>query len=158
MENELEEKTRDFTVAVFIVHCGSVLLHLHKKLGLWLPPGGHLEPNELPDEAALRETMEEAGIEIRLLQERDGPANHPNQPRQLTRPIGIQLESISSHHEHIDLIYVAVPVETFAPPVLSEGMVWLTLEDIRSRDDITKEILDWSERAISIVSDLDSSR
>src|SRR6188472_2873662 len=43
--------TRDFTVAVFVVHVGRVILHRHRKLGIWLPPGGHIEPNELPDEA-----------------------------------------------------------------------------------------------------------
>jgi 8-oxo-dGTP pyrophosphatase MutT (NUDIX family) len=52
--------SRDFTVAVFVVHAGRVLLHPHVKSGLWLPPGGHIEPNELPDEAALREVEEEA--------------------------------------------------------------------------------------------------
>ena len=43
--------TRDFTVATFVVHEGKVLLLWHRKLGMWLPPGGHIEPNELPDEA-----------------------------------------------------------------------------------------------------------
>ena len=42
---------RHFTVAVFVVSAGHVLLHYHRKLGRWLPPGGHIEDNELPDEA-----------------------------------------------------------------------------------------------------------
>ena len=41
---------RHFTVAVFVVHDRRVLLHYHRKLGKWLPPGGHIEANELPDE------------------------------------------------------------------------------------------------------------
>src|SRR5690606_27899310 len=49
------EITRDFAVATFVVHQGRVLLLYHKRLGMWLPPGGHIEPNELPDEAAVRE-------------------------------------------------------------------------------------------------------
>ena len=56
--------TRDFTVAVFVVHSNHVLLHPHKKLGLWLPPGGHIDAPELPDDAAVREVREEAGIDI----------------------------------------------------------------------------------------------
>jgi ADP-ribose pyrophosphatase YjhB (NUDIX family) len=32
-----------------------VLLVYHRKLAMWLPPGGHVEPNELPDDAAVRE-------------------------------------------------------------------------------------------------------
>src|SRR5215208_380320 len=34
---------RHFTVAVFVVWEGKVLLHLHRMLGIWLPPGGHID-------------------------------------------------------------------------------------------------------------------
>ena len=148
---ESQTVSRDFTVAVFVVHDNRVLLHLHKKLNLWLPPGGHIDPNELPDEAALREVMEEAGIAIRLVQEGEPPIDRRGQPRQLTRPIGIQLESISPNHEHIDLIYFAKLVDEDSEFAVSEGMVWLGLDEIRSRPDITEEIVDWSERAVAFV-------
>jgi hypothetical protein len=52
--------TRDFTVAVFVVHQGRVLLHFHEKLRRWLPPGGHIEPNELPDDAAFSSSSKNA--------------------------------------------------------------------------------------------------
>lgn len=39
-----------------------VLLHLHKRLGMWLQPGGHLEPGETPWAAARRESEEETGL------------------------------------------------------------------------------------------------
>lgn len=39
-----------------------VLLHRHKRLGLWLQPGGHLEPGETPWQAARREAEEETGL------------------------------------------------------------------------------------------------
>jgi 8-oxo-dGTP pyrophosphatase MutT (NUDIX family) len=97
---------RHFTVAVFVVHHGRVLLHYHRKLGKWLPPGGHIEDNELPDEAAVREVLEETGIRARLV----GPHGLPiDEPRQLVVPAGIQVESIYPDHEHIDLVYFAVP-------------------------------------------------
>src|SRR5579871_4695717 len=63
---------RDFTVATFVVHESRVLLLMHQKLQMWLPPGGHIEPNELPDEAAVHEVLEETGIHVQLAGER-GP-------------------------------------------------------------------------------------
>ena len=99
--------TRDFAVATFVVHERRVLLLHHAKLAKWLPPGGHIEPNELPDEAAIREVWEEAGIQVRLVGE---TALEVERPRQLIIPRGVQLESISPGHEHIDFVYFAVPV------------------------------------------------
>jgi 8-oxo-dGTP pyrophosphatase MutT (NUDIX family) len=142
-----ETPTRDFTVAVFIVNDGRVLLHPHLKLGIWLPPGGHIEPHELPDEAAHREVLEEAGITISLVQDPDLPEDRPGEPRQLTRPAGIQLETIAPDHEHIDLIYFATPNDPSAP-VLA-GMQWFTLAEIEAHPDITGEVRDWAVRAIS---------
>src|SRR5215217_484082 len=86
------EVLRHFTVAVFVVHDGCVLLHYHRKLGKWLPPGGHIEENELPDEAAVREVWEETGLRIELVGER---REDVTDPVQLHRPAGVQLENIA---------------------------------------------------------------
>jgi ADP-ribose pyrophosphatase YjhB (NUDIX family) len=99
---------REFTVAVFVVHCGRVLLLFHPKIGLWLPPGGHIEEGELPDEAAVREVLEETGVRVRLVGDRGVDVAYP---RQLVRPAGIQLEDIAPGHQHIDLVYFAVPID-----------------------------------------------
>ena len=42
----------------------TVLLHLHRRLDRWLQPGGHVEPGEHPDDAAVRETVEETGVAV----------------------------------------------------------------------------------------------
>ena len=99
---------REFTVAVFVVHEGRVLLLFHPKLGMWLPPGGHIEPGELPDDAAVREVFEETGVRARLVGDRGLPVEYP---RQLAVPAGIQLEDIAPGHQHIDLVYFAVPID-----------------------------------------------
>lgn len=101
-----EQTSRHFTVAVFVVWEGNVLLHFHRKLGMWLPPGGHIEKDELPDEAAVREVLEETGIEAELVGER---REDVDDPVQLHRPAGVQLENIAPGHQHIDLIYFARP-------------------------------------------------
>lgn len=50
------------TAAGFAVQDGKILLVKHKKLGIWLAPGGHVEENELPHKAAEREFLEETGM------------------------------------------------------------------------------------------------
>lgn len=148
------QTTRDFTVAVFVVYKRYVLLHQHPKLGRWLPPGGHIEPHELPDEAAVREVKEEAGIDIDLAGDRGLPRDFPGQPRQLVVPAGIQLESISPGHEHIDLVYfgyVSRVTAYPAPPPVSDEFRWIQLHDLSDLA-ATDEIVAWCERAISTVS------
>jgi 8-oxo-dGTP pyrophosphatase MutT (NUDIX family) len=95
--------TRDFTATTFVVQGGRTLLLLHRKLGKWFPPGGHIDPHELPDRAALREVREETGLEVELHQQGRtlGPV------RVLPQPYCILLEDITPGHQHIDLIYFA---------------------------------------------------
>lgn len=46
-----------------------VLLVDHKKAGLWLPSGGHIELNEHPKETVKREILEELGTEANFMLE-----------------------------------------------------------------------------------------
>ena len=148
--------TRDFTVAVFVVLADHVVLHRHRKLGLWLPPGGHIEPNELPDEAARREVLEETGLTIELAGSPGQPRDHPGQPRQLVRPEGIQLEDIGPDHQHIDLIYTARPLSISADeplPALAEGMRWVSRDQLDMLE-LSEEVADWCRHALdSLASD-----
>jgi 8-oxo-dGTP pyrophosphatase MutT (NUDIX family) len=138
---------RHFTVAVFVVWEGKVLLHLHRKLGIWLPPGGHIERNELPDDAAVREVLEETGVKAELVGERrEDVAN----PMQLHRPAGVQLENIGPGHQHIDLIYFARPRgSTKIHAFYSEDKVgWYGPEDWVAMI-VNAEVTGWCERALS---------
>lgn len=56
-----------FTATGFLVKDNAVLLVKHKKLGIWLAPGGHMEEDELPHIAAEREFWEETGIKVKAL-------------------------------------------------------------------------------------------
>jgi 8-oxo-dGTP pyrophosphatase MutT (NUDIX family) len=97
----------DFTAAVFIVQNGRVLLVHHRKLNQWLPVGGHIELDEDPEQAAVREAREESGLEIELIGERP-PTTGPG-TRALIAPRFLDIHRIHDNHEHIGLIYWGKP-------------------------------------------------
>jgi 8-oxo-dGTP pyrophosphatase MutT (NUDIX family) len=125
-----------------------VLLLFHAKLAMWLPPGGHVDPNELPDDAAVREVLEETGIRAELVGER---TPRVGDPIPLLRPEGIQLELIAPGHEHIDLVYFARRRggEIVASPEC-ERAGWYRLDELEALG-VNAEIRDWSGRAIGAV-------
>jgi len=97
----------DFTVAIFVVQHSRVLLIHHRKLDKWLPLGGHIELEEDPEQAALREAREESGLEVELLGERP-PTTEPG-TRALIAPRFLDIHRITKTHEHIGMIYWARP-------------------------------------------------
>ncbi len=103
----LHEKI-DFTVAILVVAGNRVLLIHHRKLDRWLPLGGHIELDEDPEQAALREAKEESGLEVELVGDRP-PTTEPG-TRALIAPRFLDIHRISATHEHIGMIYFARPV------------------------------------------------
>ena len=99
---------KHFTSTGFLVRDGKVLLVDHRKLRMWLPFGGHIEPGEDPVEALHREAREETGFEIEIVAER--PEINQRGVRVLPAPETILLEDIEPGHVHIDLIYFVRPV------------------------------------------------
>ncbi|MEK6836116.1 MAG: NUDIX domain-containing protein [Nanoarchaeota archaeon] len=56
----------DFTAEAFIVYKNRVLLRKHDKYKIWLSVGGHIELDEEPNEAVIREVKEEVGLNVEL--------------------------------------------------------------------------------------------
>jgi len=95
---------KEFVVSAYVINGDKVLLISHKKLGMWLPPGGHIENYETPEEAVVREVREETGLDVEVVREMGW---HPQINVQiLAQPKHIQLEDIKGTHKHIDLVYV----------------------------------------------------
>ncbi|MCL1996046.1 MAG: NUDIX domain-containing protein [Defluviitaleaceae bacterium] len=86
-----------------------ILMIKHKKFGVWLPPGGHVDINELPCEAVLREIFEETGISAKVITSSKDEKNLADlHCRELPLPLEILLEDIDGDgsHNHIDMIYL----------------------------------------------------
>jgi ADP-ribose pyrophosphatase YjhB (NUDIX family) len=104
------ETTRHFTATTYVVESGAVALHEHDGLGKWLPPGGHVDRDELPHEAALREVREETGLEVELLAEQ-GEFGSPTvdplpEPQHLLLADVNVLDEVVGH-QHVDFVYFA---------------------------------------------------
>jgi 8-oxo-dGTP pyrophosphatase MutT (NUDIX family) len=89
--------------AVVVGRRGTVL-HLHKRLHRWMQPGGHLDPEEAPWDAALRESEEETGLVLA----------HPTEGPRL---IHLDVHDAARGHTHLDFRYLLLaPDEDPAPP------------------------------------------
>jgi 8-oxo-dGTP pyrophosphatase MutT (NUDIX family) len=80
------------TVSAIVVGPRGTVLHRHKRFGIWLQPGGHVEPGESPWQAARREGAEETGLALRHAQ--SGP-----------RPFHVDVHRAGDHLHH-DLRYL----------------------------------------------------
>jgi 8-oxo-dGTP pyrophosphatase MutT (NUDIX family) len=127
---------RQFTATVYIIENQRTLLIYHKKLNKWLPPGGHLDPNELPSEGAKREAREETGLEIEIIMQENIWIERWN-ANSFPRPYLCLLEEIPARpdqpaHQHVDFIYLGKPVG--GQEVLNhhetDGLRWFSLAEI----------------------------
>jgi len=120
----------DFAVAVYIVHAGKVLFIKHKALGIWLPVGGHVELDEDPEQAALREAREESGLDVELKGSRPD-VEMPN-GRLLIVPAFLDIHDISATHRHIGMIYFArARTDQVALATREHDDIrWLTAQDL----------------------------
>ena len=133
----------DFTVAIFVVHNGKVLLIHHRNLNKWLPLGGHIELDEDPETAALREAKEESGLDVELLGERP-PTTEPG-TRALIAPRFLDIHRISATHEHIGMMYWARPKHgalTLSPSE-HHDIRWCSAEELNTLQPPMTEAVKW---------------
>lgn len=112
----------DLTVSAYILHQSQdgvrIWLHMHKKIGKWLPFGGHVEWSETPWQAVLHEIEEESGYvaaQLRILQPTEriaaltGATLHP-------QPVCVNTHQIfdptvTGDHFHTDIVYAFIAKE-----------------------------------------------
>ena len=99
--------------AIVVGSRGTVLLE-HKRLGMWLQPGGHVDLGESPWDAALREAREETGLNVRFTE----------QPPRL---VHVDVHQGGRGHTHLDLRYLldGGDADPAPPPDESQQVEWL---------------------------------
>jgi 8-oxo-dGTP diphosphatase len=127
---------RHFTATGFVVHDNHVLLHWHRKVKAWLPPGGHIDENEDPVQAVLREVREETGVEAEVVP--TGPRFDLAYPTQVAPPFTIMVEDIhdpvAGYHQHIDMIYFC---RLAGPPgPLNDGWRWVSKDELANGSEL----------------------
>ena len=123
---------RHFTATGFVVDGPRTLLQWHRRLQQWMPPGGHIEVDEDPVQAVLREVEEETGLVAEVIPMQQF-ANF-TYPEQLPAPYTILIEDIpgpGEPHKHIDLIYFCRPVDG-SVGAADQILRWVTKDELRT--------------------------
>ncbi|MGC9599317.1 MAG: NUDIX domain-containing protein [Minisyncoccia bacterium] len=122
----------DFVADVFIVNKNKVLLRKHDKHNMWLSPGGHIELDEDPNQAAIREVKEEVGLDISLIGKAKTYSN-PRDGKDLIVPRFMNRHHVIDTHEHISMVYFAktdsVDIKQ-GKTEISEEIRWFTKEEL----------------------------
>jgi 8-oxo-dGTP pyrophosphatase MutT (NUDIX family) len=112
------------TASAIVVGPRGTVLHLHKRLGRWMQPGGHIDAGEAPPAAALREATEELGLHV----------EHPGDGPQL---LHVDVHEAALGHTHLDLRYLLIGGEADPdpPPGESPRARWCSWDEAMSMSD-----------------------
>jgi ADP-ribose pyrophosphatase YjhB (NUDIX family) len=140
-----------FVATAYVVRGGKTLLLKHKKLGLWLPPGGHIDEGETPDEAALREVREETGLEADFVVPTRGASPSGGRVEYLHPPLHVQVEAIPGHNHHVDFIYCLRARDGEVRPGEGESGLWRWHDAAElGESHVPEEVRETARRALAL--------
>ena len=144
---------RSITSSVYVVHNNKVLLHKHKKYNTLFPLGGKMNEEEVPHETAIREVLEESGLEVELYN-RDNELDL-GKVIQLHSPIHTLLENVGHEVENIDFIYFAKALTNEVNPQKGESkeLYWFDKEEVVRNDTIKPHVKVMALDALRILSE-----
>ncbi len=131
----------DFTAEVFIVCGNTVLLRKHDKYKMWLSVGGHVELDEDPNRAAVREVKEEVGLDVRLYDSRKFVLQ-TDEYEELIPPAFMNRHRISDTHEHVTMTFFGVSnskeLHVDTDVEVSDELKWFTWAELESLEESIK--------------------
>lgn len=123
----------DHVVEVLIVYKNKVLLRKHDKYKIWLSVGGHIELDEDPNQAALREVKEEVGLEVTLFTPQSMPDFAEEGYEELIPPLFLNRHRISPTHEHVAYTYLATTdSDNVIPENPEDEWHWFTKNELEA--------------------------
>ena len=119
---DMDADPTHITGSALIVGRRGIVLLRHRRLGIWVQPGGHVDPGETPWDAARREAIEETGLPVRF------PGTHPELAHVDVHPGG-------RGHTHLDLRYLfeADDADPAPPDDESQDVGWYGWEAASER-------------------------
>lgn len=100
----MEGRRVDLVVTGYVFNDQRKLLLIHhNKLDKWLPVGGHIEKDETPDAALLREIKEETNLDIDIIGSLE-MSTEGNVKENLARPFHVNVHDVGDH-DHCSFFY-----------------------------------------------------
>lgn len=111
---------KQFTATGYVVNQdrSRMLMIFHQGLQLWLPPGGHVDPDEFPSDTVVREVREETGVQARHAGTQPLEMNlNGSTEAQLPTPFAMAAQLIPEsakdiEHIHMDMMYLLEAEDT----------------------------------------------
>ena len=130
---------KHFTISTYLLNesLTKTLFLLHPKFSKWLPPGGHIEANETPEEAARREIAEETGVlDVEFISKKINSEFTDSRTQMLLNPHFIMSQLIETDHFHLDMIFFAKVLEKDYLSPEKHNLKWFSIEDVKSEKEI----------------------
>ena len=130
---------------------------MHEKYKRWLSVGGHIELDEDPTQAAIREVKEEAGLDVELIGQVSITGGNDGFYKELLPPRFMNIHDINDVHKHLSLVYFA---RSQSDNVVDEGREkskgckWFSREDLEeNKEGLQESIRFYALKALEAASE-----